>query len=119
MRKVMPAPKKRTTRRRSRSSRRQSQRKVGGAKNVFLLYESGEHLGTNIPEFISVFKTREAALKRVEDRIEEMNIDINASAEDPGNAGEFIMEDGDDGMVAYSESQKGGFYVKALPFEED
>jgi hypothetical protein len=112
----MPPPKKRTTRRRSRRSRRQ--RKVGGAKNVFILYESGEYLDKS-PELISVFKTREAALKRVEDRIEEMNIDIKASAEDPEDAGEFIMEDGDDGMVAYSESAKGGFYVKELPFEED
>ena len=112
----MTLPKKRSTRRRSRRSRRQ--RKVGGAENVFLLYQSGEHLDKS-PELISVFKTRKAALKRVEDLIEEMNIDIKASAEDPEDAGEFIMEDGDDGMVAYSESQKFGFYVKELPFEED
>jgi hypothetical protein len=47
-----------------------------------------------------------------------MNIDIKASAEDPEDAGEFIMEAGGNGMVAYSEFQRGGFYVKELPFEE-
>ena len=107
----MPPPKKRTTRRRSRRSR--IQRKVGGSKNVFVLYESGEYLDES-PRLLSVFNTREAALKRVEERIEEMNINIKASAEEGG----FIMEEGGDGMVAYSEFQKGGFYVKELPFEE-
>jgi hypothetical protein len=104
----MPNPKKRSTRRRSRR-----QRKVGGAKNVFVLYESGEYLDKS-PILISVFETREAARKRVEELIEEMNIDIKASAE----GGEFIMEEGDDGMVAYSEFQKGGFYVKEVPYDE-
>jgi len=110
----MPIPKKQSTRSRS---RRQRRRKVGGGKNVFVLYESGEHLKES-PTLLSVFNTREAALKRVEELIEPMNIDIKASAEDPEDAGEFIMEVGGNGMVAYSESQKGGFYVKELPFEE-
>ena len=106
----MPVPKKRSTRRRR-------QRKVGGSQRVFVLYESGEHLAES-PKFISVFKTREAALEKVKELIKPMNEEIKASAEDPDEAGEFVMEDGGDGQVAYSEYRKGGFYVKELPFEE-
>jgi hypothetical protein len=109
----MPPPKKRSTRRRS----RRLQRKVGGAEPVFVLYESGEHL-VESPKLISVFRTRDAAVKKVGELIEPMNIDIKASVEDPEDAGEFIMEAGDNGMVAYSERKKCGFYVKELPFVE-
>jgi len=110
----MPLPKKRSTRRRSRS---RNQRKVGGAERVFVLYESGEHIDES-PKLISVFRNRDAALEKVKELIKPMNIDIKASAEDPEDAGEFIMEAGGNGMVAYSEFQRGGFYVKELPFEE-
>ena len=108
----MPVPKKRSTRRRSRR-----QRKVGGSNQVFVLYESGEHRFEG-PGILGVFNTRKAALNRVEALIEDMNKDIKASAENPEEAGEFIMEDGVDGMVAYSELLKGGFYVKELPLED-
>ena len=101
----MPQPKKRTTRRRSRS-----RRKVGGAEPVFVLYESGEHLKEGL-KLISVFRNRDAALEKVEELIKPENEKIE-------DAGGFIMEEGGDGMVAYSEFQKGGFYVKELPFEE-
>ena len=110
----MPQPKKRTTRRRSRS-----QRKVGGAEPVFVLYESGEHLKESL-KLISVFRNRDAALEKVKELIEPKNEEIvkklDPKKEEIEDAGGFIMEEGGDEMVAYSEFQKGGFYVKELPF---
>jgi hypothetical protein len=111
----MPLPKKRSsTRRRGRS---RNQRKVGGAERVFVLYESGEHIDES-PKLISVFRNRHAAVEKVKELIKPMNEEIKDSVEEDKDAGEFIVEKGDNEMVAYSEYHKGGFYVKELPFEE-
>ena len=101
--------KSRKSRNSGRKTRRRTQQRVGGSKDVYVLYESGEHIPKS-PKLLHVFGSHDAAVKKVEELIKPLNAEITG--------GEFIMEKGDDGMVAFSESRKGGFYVETVPFEE-
>lgn len=97
----MPAPKKRSTRRRSRSGKHK-----GGAKNVFVLYETG---GPESPVILGVFNT----LKETENHVKEKIKGFNETLEEDNK---FFMDVRSDGMLAWSESEPNAFYVKEAPF---
>lgn len=108
-------------RKRRNTRRRRIQRSAGGGRDVYVLYESGEHIPKS-PKLLYVFGSRDAAVKKVEELIKPLNAEIMD--------GEFIMKKYADAAaaaaaavagveeVAFSESRKGGFYVETVPFEE-
>jgi hypothetical protein len=102
----MPVPKKRSTRRK----RRCIQRKIGRAKQVFVLYEIG---GPESPKIQGVFNTLEETKKKVESTIGELNTSLEEDRH-------FKMDvRPEEGMLAWSESEPNAFYVKEVPFYEN
>jgi len=81
------------------------QRRITG--NVYVLYESG---GPESPKFVGVFRTLEAATKKVEDLIAQLNNNLEEDRH-------FKMDVRGDGMMAWSESEDIAFYCNAVEFQ--